>query len=166
MRLSSFFLLLAIGTSAIAQAPMATTTPTTITRNSSFTPVGLGSTETMQVNIANLATNPSTGAAAACTGTVSFLNAAGTVIGTPMSFTVSSGQTFSVTLPFTKAGIAGIRGEVRVSIQTTSPVKNAPPCSLESSLETFDSVNGATHVYLSNPITQVVAGILSYFPQP
>jgi hypothetical protein len=141
---------------AFAQGPFATTPPTTLTKISSYTPVGLGSTETMQVNIVNLASNPTptasaTPPAAVCTGTVSFLNAAGTVIGTPSPFSVANGQTFSVSLPFNSAKITGIRGEVRVTIQTTAPVHNAPACNLESSLETFDTVSGATHVYLSNP---------------
>lgn len=150
---------------ATAQTPFANATlpiPTTTTKIYNYTPVGLGSTETMQVNIVNLATNPSVSLAGAspaamCNGTVAFLNAGGTPIGAPSSFAVGAGQTFTATLPFTKAGIAGIRGEIRVQIQTTAPVKNAPGCSLESSLETYDSVNGASHIYLSNAAPQAYA---------
>ena len=158
---------LAIAGCAFAQIPFASPAPTTTTKSFHFTSVGLGSTETMQVNVVNLASNPANVTAntpaASCTGTISFYNPAGTPIGTATTFTIAAGQTASATLPFAKAGITGIRGQIRASIQTTSPVKSAPACSLESSLETFDTVSGATHVYLSNPVAQVVAGIFSYF---
>ena len=135
-----------------AAAQFATTTPPTITRESSYPPLGLASTETMQVNLANLASNAAnSGPAASCTGSVTFLNAAGATIGTANPFNVSQNSIVSVTLPFTKSSIAGVRGEVRVMITTTTPTgKNSPPCSLETSLETYDTTTGATHVFLSN----------------
>lgn len=141
----------------LAQAPFATTTPPTITRNSSFPPVGLAASETMQVNVANLAENPatvtSTAPAASCTGSISFFNAAGTPIGTSTSFTVTAGETQSATMTLAKAGITGTtRAEIRAVIQSvTTEGRDAPPCSLASSLETFDTTLGVTHVYLSGP---------------
>jgi len=148
----------AVAQTALAQAPFATTTTTpTLTRNSSFPPVGLAASETMQVNVANLAENPttvtSTSPAASCTGSISFFNAAGTPIGTATEFTVATGVTQSATMTLAKAGITGTtRAEIRAVIQSTiTEGRDAPPCSLVSSLETFDSTSGATHVYLSNP---------------
>jgi hypothetical protein len=112
----------------------------------------------MQVNVVNLASNPATitttTPAASCAGNISFFNNAGTPVGTATTFTVAEGQISSATLTFAKAAIAGTRGEIRAVIQTTTPTgRNAPACSLESSLETFDSVSGATHVYLSTPVS-------------
>ncbi len=152
-----YFLSLALmigATAPFAAAQFATTTPPTITRESSYPPLGLASTETMQVNLANLASNAtsSTGTvttAASCTGSVTFLNATGATIGTANPFNVSQNSIVSVTLPFTKSSISGVRGEVRVVIITTTPTgKNSPPCSLETSLETYDTTTGATHVFL------------------
>ena len=138
--------------SALTQCALAqTTTTTVVTRESSYPPVGLASTETMQVNLANLASNVTNGPAASCTGSVSFINAAGTTIGAATNFNVAENIVFSVSLPFTKSAISGVRGEVRVVIQTTTPTgKNSPPCSLQTSLETFDTTTGATHVYLTS----------------
>jgi hypothetical protein len=149
----------ALAQSALAQAPFATTTPPTVTRNSSFPPVGLAASETMQVNVANLAENPSTTASLtpplppSCTGSISFFNAAGTPIGTATDFTVTAGETQSVTLTLAKAGITGTtRAEIRAVIQNTvTQGRGAPPCLLGSSLETFDTALGVTHVYLSGP---------------
>jgi len=54
-----------------------TTTTTTATRTITLPPAGLGSTETAEINIVNVATNSSSGTAASCSGTISFLNPAG-----------------------------------------------------------------------------------------
>jgi hypothetical protein len=165
-----FPIALGICATVLAQTPLATATAA-VTRNTSYPPVGLASTETMQVNVVNLASNPTTVTtttpAASCTGNISFFNAAGTPVGTATTFTVTEGQISSATLTFAKAAIAGTRGEIRAVIQTATPTgRNAPACSLESSLETFDSVSGATHVYLSTPAspasgptTIVISGI-------
>jgi hypothetical protein len=164
-------LLLACAAAVVAQVPPVSIT-TLISPGINYPPVGLGSTETMQVNIT---TQPSLLSVipfpvpATCAGTVAFLNSAGTAIEPAMGFKISDGQTFSVALPFGKAGMAGIRGQVRVQITITPPaVKNALPCSLQSSLETFDSVSGATHVYISNPQLQsfssIFAGISAVLP--
>jgi hypothetical protein len=125
----------------------AQTTTTSATRSFDFPPVGLASSETMQINVANSATASSSGAAASCTGTISFTTSGGTAIGTAASFTVTSGEIYSATLPFTKTSATGIRVEIVgvISVTTTS----GTPCALRTSLETFDTDSGDTHVYLA-----------------
>ena len=156
MRYFLSFAIMIAASAPFAAAQFATTTPTTITRESSYPPLGLASTETMQVNLVNLASNAtsSTGTvttAASCTGSVAFLNTTGATIGVATPFNVSQNSIVSVTLPFTKSSIAGVRGEVRVVITTTTPTgKNTPPCALETSLETYDTTTGATHIFLAN----------------
>lgn len=166
MRNSKLLLTLTFLAGAVAQTALAqpvATTPPSVTRNASFPPVGLALSETMQVNVVNLAENPtattgtsttstSTPTPASCTGSISFFNAAGTAIGTATTFTVTAGETQSASITLAKAGITGSRPEIRAVIQTTTTEgRNAPPCSLGSSLETFDSGTGVTHVYLSGP---------------
>lgn len=139
--------LLALGSTFIAGAQTATTN----TRTFSFHPVGLGSTETMQVNIFNAAANSTSGTAASCTGNVSFLGstgaAIGAAIGTATSFTATAGQVASVSLPFARAGISGSRGVVRAVIQFT--FTSGVPCSPNYSLETFETSSGATHLSIT-----------------
>lgn len=134
-----------------AAAAMAQTTTTgTVTQSSDTPPVGLASSETLQINLVNTAVNATNGTAASCTGTVSFLNASGTAIGTPSSFTIASGVISSVALPFAKVGVTSTRTEVRAVITRTVTVNNGVPCSLQATLETYDSSTGVTHLYLPN----------------
>lgn len=128
-----------------------TTTSTTTTRDTPIGPVGVGSTETIQISVANLASNSSSGTAASCTGSISFNNATGTAIGTATSFTVTSGQIQSVALPFSKIAASGTRAEVIAIISTTNTTgSSAAPCDLRYSLETFDTSTGASHIFLTN----------------
>lgn len=140
--------------SVIAAAMMcsgfAQTTTSTGTRTASFAPLGLGSTETAQINVVNTASNSSTGTAASCTGTISFLNATGATIGTATPFTVASGAIFTARLPFASSGGSGVRTVIRPSVSLTiSTASPRPPCSLEISIETYETSSGATHVYQS-----------------
>jgi len=123
-----------------------TTTTTTTTHESSSAPVGLATSETAQINLTNLATESASGTAASCTGTIAFVNAAGTAIGTATSFTIASGVTFSATLAFATVG-ATARTEFRgvVTLTQTSGV----PCLISSSLDTHDTTSGVTHLYLA-----------------
>ena len=134
-----------------AGAMAQTTTSSTVTRQFSYPPVGLAATETAQINVVNQAAASSTGTAASCTGSISFVNASGTAIGTATSFTVSTGQIASVALPFNKAGASGTRTEIRgvVSLTMTTGT-GAAPCALATSLETYDTSTGATHIFLAN----------------
>ncbi len=129
-----------------------TTTTTTTTRDVLLGPVGVGSTETVQINVANLASNSSTGTAASCTGTITFNNAAGNAIGTSTSFTLTAGQISSASLPFSKISSSTARTEVVgfVALTTTTTSVSRAPCDLHYSLETYDTATGATHVFVSS----------------
>lgn len=142
----AFLLLAALSAGAWAQ----TTTTTTVTQTLNLPPVGLASSETAQINVVNLAANASNGTAASCTGTISFLNASGAVIGSATSFTVASGKTDSVTLPYSTTAASG-RTEIRGVITLTTTSSALAPCNLVSSMETYDSTSGVTHAYLAGP---------------
>lgn len=127
------------------------------TRDYNFPPVGLASTETAQINMVNIA--PSASATStetpACTGTVTFTNASGAVIGKPTSFTTTGSQVTSVPLMFAQLQLpsADVRGEFVASVQLTHALPATAPCLLVFSLETFDTSSGVTHVYLGNSST-------------
>jgi hypothetical protein len=136
-----------------------TTIPASFTREYVFPPVGLGSSETASITVVNTAaavspTGASVTPAPSCTGTISFSNAKGE-IGTPTPFTVASGQFMTVTLPFASAGLSGIRGEIQGNVSLTISTSTPTPCTLMTSMETYDSVTGATHAVLSNSLVNV-----------
>jgi hypothetical protein len=127
----------------------------TISRDSVYPPVGFGSTETIQINVLNTATTPTNGTAASCTGSITFSSATGSIIGTATPFTVGSGQVFSVKLAYSSTGATG-RAEIVGSIQSTTMIPSKAPCSLVTSLETFDTSTGATHAFLANATANAV----------
>ena len=152
MLIHKSLMVLTLGLSGMTALMAQTTTPTPPTgmRESSFPPIGVALTETIQVNLFNQAVNPTTGTAASCTGSVSFLDANGKTIGTATNFTVASGDTAAVSLLGSKANAStttGARAEVRAVVSLT--VTHGTPCALVQSLETFDSTTGATHAYVS-----------------
>jgi hypothetical protein len=138
------------------------------TRNYSFPPVGLASSETAQLNVVNIATgSTATNEAPACTGTITFANAGGKAIGTPTSFTTTGSQISSTQLTFSQLQLASTdtRGEFVASVQVTHTTPGTAPCSLVFSLETFDTSSGVTHVYLGNSATgTALVGNLAYRP--
>jgi hypothetical protein len=143
------YLLLATAVAACTAATaLADSETNTSTRTTTFAPVGLASSETAQVNLVNLASNSSSGTAASCSGSVTFLNPSGTAFVAATTFTVTSGQIVSVKLPFASTA-ASARTEFRASVSVT--VGGPAPCELQSSLETYDSTTGATHVFLAGP---------------
>ena len=143
----TFLLAAALAASAFAQG---STTTTTTTQTFLFPPVGLGSTETAQVNVVNIAPASSSGTAASCTGSISFANSTGTVIGKATPFTVGTGQVASVSLPFGTSGFSGTHGEFVATLTRTVTRPSTVPCSLVFSLETFATATGETHVVLTN----------------
>jgi hypothetical protein len=132
-----------------------TTATAIITRNYSFPPTGLSSSETAQVNVMNTAPASST-AASSCAGTITFGNAAGTEIGSAVPFNVTGAQIFSTQLAFSKLGMTANRGEFAVALQVTTSIPATTPCSLVFSLETFDNSTGATHIFLGNSAASLV----------
>jgi hypothetical protein len=140
----------------------ATTTTTTTTSTSTLPPIGIGTTETAQVILTNNATSALTeGTAPSCTGSVSFYNASGSIIGSATSFTLGAGQINSVNLPYASTAVSTPRALVRAVVSQTTTLPNPAPCSLSYSLATFDTTSGVTHtVIVENPITAVVAPIV------
>lgn len=148
IRRFNHIILAAAFSAAIASAQ--TTTTGTVTETSNTPAVGLASSETAQVNLVNTASNASSGTAASCTGTVTFLNSSGKAIGSASSFTVTSGEIQSVSLPFGSAGATGTRTEIRATISRTITLNSGVPCNLQITLETYDTSTGVTHVYVPN----------------
>jgi hypothetical protein len=151
--IAAAFILTSTGGIAVAQG---TGTIATFTRDSVFPPVGLASTETVQINVLNSATSPATGTAASCTGTITFSNASGAAIGTAIPFTIAGGQVFSAKLPYSSSGTTTGRAEIVGSIQSTTMIPSKAPCSPVFSLETFDTSSGVTHVFLGNATASAV----------
>jgi hypothetical protein len=138
---------------AFAQPPFPAASGTATNTTTTYTPqplppFGLGSTETARVDVMNVATASSTGTAASCTGSIAFFNASGTQIGTATTYTLSTNQISSASLPFGSAGLTSPRGEITVLITPTVPSTSAPPCQLRATLATFDTTTGATHLYV------------------
>ena len=131
-------------------------TTSTVTRQFTTSPFGLGSTETARISVVNVASNSSGGTAASCTGNISFLNSTGATIGSATNFTAASGQIVSVSLPFAQSGGSGVRTEMRGEISQT--FTRDVPCSLQYSLETFDTGTGATHIYVTSSTPSQVGG--------
>ena len=130
-------------TGLLAAGAVAQTTATN-TSTREFPLIGLGSTETVQINVLNQATTSASGASASCAGTIAFLNASGAAILPSTSFTLSSGQISSVSLPFASAGAAGKAHTVVRGVITLNHTANVP-CRLVSTLELYDSTTGVTH---------------------
>jgi len=135
--------------STIVWVSSAAAQTTNNTREFNFPAIAFGSTETLEVNVINVASNSNGGTAASCTGSIVFRNAAGATIGNPSAFTLTSGQISSARLPYASATSTGGRAAIRAAVQVTVPSATPrPPCSLQSSLELFDTATNATHVYL------------------
>ncbi len=107
--------------------------------------VGLGSTETAQIAVVNLANAPSSGPAASCIGSIAFFNAAGTIIGTATTFTLGTGQVASARLPFASAGASGVRVLIRGVVTVTRVVESGVSCTPAATLDTFDNSSGVTN---------------------
>ena len=126
-------------------------TTTTNTREVDFPAIAFGSGETLEINVINVAANSTSGTAASCTGSVLFKNAAGTAVGSASPFTLTTGQISSTRLPFATATSSGGRTAIRAAVQITAPTTTPrPPCSLQFTLEVFDSATNATHIVITD----------------
>lgn len=140
--------LIAVTGMSVAFADSTSSSSATPTIN--LPPVGLGATQTLEVNVANVASNSSSGTAASCTGTVTFVDASGKTIGSAQSFTVTAGQTSPIRLPFASSGGTGTRTTLRAVVSLTVPTTTPrPPCTLEVSAAIFDTNTGATSAVMS-----------------
>jgi hypothetical protein len=126
-----------------------------IANSSSFPPVGIGSTETLQVILSNTATGsltgtaPSNQAAPSCNGSVAFYNASGLIIGTATSFTLTTGQISQVSLPYASTASSSVRELIRAVVSLSITFQEAARCSLSYSLATFDTATGATQAIVT-----------------
>jgi hypothetical protein len=142
------FSLLAVMGISVASAD--TTTSVALTPAVNLPPVGLSSAETLEVNVANLASNSSNGTAASCTGAVTFFNASGMAIGAAQTFTLTAGETSPIRLPFTSTGGTGSRTTVRAVVSLTTPTTTPrPPCTVNVSMAIFETNTGTTAAILS-----------------
>jgi len=132
-------------------------------------PIGLGPSETVEVNLLNNAKASPTGVAASCNGSVSIYDAAGSGIAsaqnteTPASFKLGTGEIYSVKLPDASAPGAApstpIRAEIALAPAASGPpllgtTLATPPCDLVFSFETYDSTTGITHAFVSGTTAQ------------
>lgn len=126
------------------------TASASVTPTINLPPVGLGSTQTLEVNVANVASNSSSGTAASCTGTVTFVDATGKAIGAAQPFTLTAGQTSPLRLPFASSGGTAPRTTLRAVVSLTVPTGTPrPPCTLDVSVDIFDTNTGATAAVIS-----------------
>ena len=130
--------------------------PIVFTRSANFGPVGVGSTETLQVTVLNNATNilPLASLIATpgpCAGSVSLFDASGKQIGSAASFSVAAGDMQSLKFGFGQLATSGSRVELRgtISITPSTPAF----CPLSYAVETFDTSSGSTHLYFNGVVT-------------
>lgn len=129
------------------------TAPLMLGKTLTFAPVGVATSETVQINVANNAMNTST-VMASCSGHVSFNVAGAKNQPALVPFTVTGGQVFSTSIAWTGLQVSA-RSEVVGSVALTQEVST--PCTLSVSLETYDTSTGATHSFQSNPSPTVQA---------
>jgi hypothetical protein len=143
------------GINAVAQ-----TTTNTVTRTFTFPAIGLGPSETAQVNVVNQSGATSSGTATSCSGTIAFMNSSGAAIGSATPYSdVTSGQIFSATLPFSSFSASSSRQVFRAVVTLVETLgEGLLPCSLGVSLETYDTASGVTHAVLT--AAQVVPALL------
>jgi hypothetical protein len=153
-----------------------TSTPIVFSRIVNLPPVGVGSTETLQITVLNayqgltilppvtalpslpglpvlpLLPLPTTTPTITCSGTITLFDTAGTQIGSATSFTAAAGQMASAKFSFGQLASSGPRVEVRGTVVSQ--------CSLAYSMETFDTSSGATHLFFSGSATPALPSTL------
>jgi hypothetical protein len=120
--------------------------------------VGVAPTESVQVNVTNMAPQSLTGGIENCSGVILFYyspaNSPNSVLPFAQTgFSVAGGQTFSFSAPYSSTGGTGQRQMIRPAINlaiTTSGT--TPACILASSVEIFDTTTGVLHAIFAPPI--------------
>lgn len=152
------FALLSLTAAAFAQ-------DATTTRTSTYTfpLVGVAPSEGIEVNLINLASNPTSGGVAACTGTVKFTAvSSGTVLAGGGNFSLAANQATSI-VPTVGNNIATASNRILIRADVTTTFNPGGPCTLGSTLTTFDNATGVTHVLLvgSTPLTATPLAVLN-----
>lgn len=147
-------LLLALAGGLFGQSTIST--PIVFTRSANFGPVGVGSTETLQVTVLNNASNllPLASLIATpgpCTGSVSLFDASGKQIGSASSFSVAPGEMQSLKFGFGQLASSGSGVELRGVISITPSTPSF--CPLSYAVETFDTSSGSTHLYFNGVVS-------------
>jgi hypothetical protein len=137
--------------------------------------VNLASSETAQISVVNLASSfmaasgtVTASITASCTGSITFYGSTGTAIAPATSFTVGSGQIFSASLPYADisqnnvVSANGGRTPIRGVVTITETAGSGAPCTLASSLETYDTATGVTNVHLDGSL--VTYSVVGLFP--
>src|SRR5580698_72872 len=134
--------------------------PSSVPRVVNLAVVGLASSETAQVNVVNLAPSvqsvtpgsvPAEGAKALCTGGITFYNSSGNVITSSPSFSITSGQIFSATLPYSETLPTNGTSSARTAVWATVTIggnNTAGACEPAANIETFDTATGVTHLHV------------------
>lgn len=133
---------------------------------SSLPPVGVASSESLQVNLVNNATGPAdpNSTAPLCSGTIVFYGATGSAIGAAMNFAIGGGAIFSASLPYSAMGATGGRTVVRAAITlstTWAGLVPPPACALGSSIETFDTLTGVTHAFAAGTTPPLTVALVN-----
>jgi hypothetical protein len=169
LALAAVFTTFAFAQNQIIILPGANPPSTPQSSSFSFPLVGLASSESIEVNLINLAansTNTSTsgstgGTAASCTGNVTFQTASsGTDIGGATNFTLAADAVASIT-PSVSSTVTTSGGRVLIRAIVTTTFTAGVPCSLASTLNTFDTATGVTHVFLVGQATPVAVPVFT-----
>ncbi|HTB11201.1 MAG TPA: hypothetical protein VK752_06515 [Bryobacteraceae bacterium] len=158
------FALLALA-AVIAGSACAQGTTNTRTSTYTFPLVGLAaSSEGIEVNLINLASNLSNGTAASCTGSVKFTTVStGTVLAGGGTFTLASDAATSLA-PTLGNNIATASNRILIRADLSLTITPGVPCSLASTLTTFDSATGVTHILLVGQTSAAVTPIAIFAP--
>jgi hypothetical protein len=143
--------------------------------------VGVASSETVQVNVVNLAPSvapvttggslPGGGSIANCAGGISFYDANGNAL-TSATFTIGSGQIYSAPLPYSQIPAADrpSSGNGRTAVWATVSINNGQssdaPCLLAANVETFDTATGVTHLHTEGATLEIPSRVSGVRPGP
>jgi len=128
--------------------------------------VGVAPTETVQVNVTNMAPfSPNGGVEPNCSGVILFYyspaNSPNSVLPFAQAgFSVASGQSFSFSTPYSATTGTGGRQVIRPAINLAITISGTTPaCILVSSVETFDTSSNVVHAVINPPaLTQGLDG--------